>query len=91
MKTFLIGLLAVIVIAGAGIAVFREPLKDMAYERIAADVFVAEDTDSYDPGVAVGALLPPLRALHDGDQVTDVRAFMGTKGVALFAIRSVDW
>lgn len=91
MKTFLIGLLAVIVIAGAAIALFREPLKDMAYERIAADVFVAEDTDNYDPGVAVGAPLPPLLALHGGDRVTDVRGFMGTKGVALFAVRSVDW
>lgn len=91
MKKFLIGLLTVIVVTGAGMFLFREPLKDMAFERIAADVFVAEDTDAYDPGTAVGTQLPPLLALHDGRQVTDVSPFMGSKGVALFAVRSVDW
>lgn len=91
MKKFLIGLLAVVAVGGVGIYLFRAPLMDMVVEQLTADMFVAADTDPYDPGVALGERLPSLLALHQGAEVTDLAAFVGENGVVLYAIRSVDW
>jgi hypothetical protein len=55
------------------------------------DIFVPEDTDSFDPGLPIGARFPPIRALYRGAQITDVTRFMGEKGAVFFANRSTDW
>lgn len=91
MKKFLMGLLAVVLVGGVGIYLFRAPLMDMLFERITADMFVESDIDPYDPGVALGERLPSLLALHQGAEVTDLASFMGENGLVLYAIRSVDW
>lgn len=90
MKKLQIALL-VIVVAATGIYVFREPLMNVVVERVTANMFVARDTDAYDPGVAVGAQLPALRARFDGREVTQIGDMMGAKGAVLFVNRSVDW
>lgn len=71
--------------------VFREPLMNAIVERMTADMFVAADNDDYDPGVATGERFPAIRALHDGNEITDIGRFMGTHGAVLIANRSVDW
>ena len=91
MKKFLVGLLVVVIVGGAGIFVFRGPLIDALTELATADMFVAADSDSYDPGLPVGARLPALLALHEGDQVVNLTSFAGSKGIVLYAVRSVDW
>jgi hypothetical protein len=82
--------LVVGVLAVVGFA-FREPLTDALVERITTDMFVAADTDAFDPGIAVGSPLPPIRALADGREVNGVDAYMGERGAILVANRSVDW
>ena len=60
MKKLQIALLVVIA-AAAGIYVFRESLMNVVVERVTADMFVAQDTDAYDPGVAeVGGVEPAV-------------------------------
>ncbi len=91
MKKFFIGLLGVLIVAGAGIYLFRAPLKEMAMDRITAEMFVAADTDAYDPGAAIGTQLPALRASIGGREVTSVDEFMGPRGAIVMVNRSVDW
>ena len=90
MKTLMIviGVLAALVL---GAYAFREPLLDAVFTRLTADMFVQSDNDAYDPGVAVGAHVPAIRALHDGKELTDVTTLAGSSGLVLIANRSVDW
>ena len=80
--------LAVLVAVGA---LFREPLKQMAIDQLTADMFVAADSDSYDPGLAIGERFPALRALHQGNVVSDMGQFIHDRGMVFIANRSVDW
>ena len=91
MKRVLGYLLVFVAIAGVGIYTFREPLKDVMFERITANMFVARDDDAYDPGVAIGQPLPALRALYLGHEITQLGEVAGAKGTVLFVNRSVDW
>lgn len=91
MKKFLLGLVIVLVLAAAGVFVFREPLKEIAIERITSDMFVAVDNDSFDPGLALGATFPSIRAVREGAEVTDISGFSGPNGLVFIANRSVDW
>jgi hypothetical protein len=91
MKRFLVFTAVFVVVAAAGVYLFREPLRNAMVERLTADMFVAADDDAFDPGVAVGSRLPPLRAVVDGREVTDLAGFAGSRGTVLVANRSVDW
>ena len=91
MKKFLIRSLGVIVVLAVGLYVFRAPLTDLVMEQIVADMFVAADTDQFDPGVPLGRPLPAIRASHRGTELTDLSSFVGPSGIVLYAIRSVDW
>ena len=70
---------------------FREPLKEMAMARLTQDMFVAADTDDFDPGPAVGSRFPGLQATYKGRTVTLLNEFAGPNGTAFVASRSVDW
>jgi hypothetical protein len=91
MQRWLIGVAAGVGLIASGAYAFREPLLGAMFERVTADMFVAKDDDPYDPGLAIGAQLPALRARYAGHEITDVAAFMGANGLALFVNRSVDW
>jgi hypothetical protein len=56
-----------------------------------ADVFISEDTDDFDPGLAIGEQFPAIRALYRGQEITDIDAFIRDKGAVFIANRSVDW
>ena len=91
MKPIVRGTLVTLLVAGAAGYAFRAPLLEVVADRLTADMFVAADADSFDPGVATGAPLPGLRALHDGREVHGVDTFAGSRGTVLFVSRSVDW
>lgn len=55
------------------------------------DVLISEDTDSFDPGLPVGAKFPPIRAFYQGQEVTDIDQFIRDKGAVFLVNRSVDW
>jgi hypothetical protein len=91
MRKWLLGAVAALAIVAIGGYAFREPLFDALAERMTANMFVASDTDSFDPGLAVGERLPALHAIHRGREIDDIGPMMGAKGLALFLNRSVDW
>lgn len=91
MKKVLLGLLAVLVVAGIAGYLFREPLMQTVMNSVTADMFVDADSDAFDPGLAVGAHMPLIAARYQGTTVNGLAQFMGENGVVLFAVRSVDW
>lgn len=91
MKKVLIGVAAFVMVAGVGIYAFRAPLLEAATDRMTANMFVARDTDAYDPGVAVGQPFPAIRARYQDRELTDVGEFTGSRGTVVYVNRSVDW
>jgi peroxiredoxin len=73
------------------VLLFREPLKEAAYEKITDDMFVDADTDDFDPGPAIGSRFPGVNALYEGDRITLLDDFAGPNGLVLMASRSFDW
>ena len=55
------------------------------------NMFLDEDTDSFDPGLPVGAEFPAIRAIYDGQEINSIERFFGDKGAVFLAMRSVDW
>lgn len=91
MKKILLILLAALLVAAALAYLWREPLKEAAYARLTQGMFVAQDTDDFDPGPALGSRFPGLRASYQGREVTLVEEFAGEKGTVFIASRSLDW
>lgn len=91
MKKFLMAIVVLIALAGIGIYLFQEPIKNMAIEKMTADMFVASDDDAFDPGLPVGTQFPPILASLDGATITDVSPYSGPSGLVFVANRSVDW
>ena len=81
------------VLLGTGILVYllRDPLKQAAYDRLTADMFVPADEDDFDPGPAIGSDFPGVRAIHEGREITLLGEFAGPNGTVLVASRSLDW
>jgi len=91
MKKILTVATALLVLAIALGYLFREPLKNLAVERLTRDMFVPADNDAFDPGPAIGSRFPGLRATYQGRPVTLLEAFAGANGTVFIASRSVDW
>lgn len=91
MKKVLLSIVGVLAVVVAGGYLFRAPLMDMLKERITADMFVAQDSDSFDPGLAIGSTFPPLKAQHEGKIISDMGQFVEDRGMVFIANRSVDW
>jgi len=89
-KALLIGLCALLT-AAALLYLFWEPVKQALYARITADMFVAGDSDAFDPGPALGSQFPGLRASYQGREVTLLDEFAGKNGTVFIASRSLDW
>ncbi len=76
----------------AGGYVFVDPLlAQQGQPPLGDDMFIPQDTDSFDPGLPVGAQFPPIRALYLGREITEIDQFVRDKGVVFLANRSVDW
>jgi len=91
MKKILITLAVALLCVGALIFLLREPLKEAAYARLTADMFVAGDEDSFDPGPALGSHFPGLRATYRGRAISLIEEFAGDHGTVFIASRSLDW
>ncbi|MEH6590757.1 MAG: peroxiredoxin family protein [Halioglobus sp.] len=91
MKKALSVVIVLAVIAGLALFVFRTPVKEAIYDGITADMFVPADTDSFDPGPAVGSSFPGVRALYQGQEISLLNSLTGTNGTVLVASRSLDW
>lgn len=56
-----------------------------------ANMFVSEVTDSFNPGLQIGARFPAIRALYQGEEITTIDRFIHDRGAIFIAARSVDW
>ena len=90
MKVFVI-LGAVFLALVAAVALFWDQVRDAGYSAVTADMFVAADTDAFDPGLTVGASFPAIKALYQGREIHDVGEFIRDKGMIFIANRSADW
>lgn len=85
-------ILVVLLVLALGLGyLFRESLKEMAFDGITKDMFVAADNDNFDPGPAIGSHFPGLQATYDDRSVTLIDEFAGPNGTVFIASRSVDW
>ncbi len=55
------------------------------------EMFITEDNDGFDPGLAIGEQFPAIRALYDGEEISSIDGFMGDSGAIFIAVRSADW
>ncbi len=56
-----------------------------------ADMFIAEITDDFNPGLQIGDQFPAIRAMYEGEEITTIDRFIRDKGAIFIAARSVDW
>lgn len=91
MKKTLITVTAILVLASLAFYLFREPLKQAAYDKLTEDMFVDSDSDSFDPGPALGSHFPGLRARYQGREISLLTELSGERGTILVASRSLDW
>ena len=91
MKKHALIIAAIIVVLLAVGYFYRESLQEAAVAKLTEDMFVAEDTDNFDPGPALGSRFPGLRATYQGRTITLVEEFAGHKGTVFIASRSLDW
>jgi peroxiredoxin len=91
MKNFLLIAAFAVLAAGTLLYLFRSPMKEAAYEKITEDMFVAADTDQFDPGPAIGSRFPGVRAEYQGRVISLIDEFAGERGTMLIASRSLDW
>ncbi len=83
--------LAVLALIVLVVFLFREPLREALYDSVTADMFVAEDTDAFDPGPAIGSRFPGVNATWQGREIRLLEEFAGPKGTVFLATRSADW
>ena len=91
MKKSLLLLLSALLVAAAAVYLWREPLKEAAYARLTEGMFVAQDSDDFDPGPALGSRFPGLRARYQDRELTLIEEFAGVNGTVFVASRSLDW
>ncbi|MFK7975532.1 MAG: hypothetical protein AB8C02_05315 [Halioglobus sp.] len=91
MKTFFASLAGFIIVAGGLGYLFKDSLWETAQQAITKDMFIAADADTFDPGLAIGAIFPPIRAIHQGEQISSIENFSGDKGLLFIANRSASW
>ncbi len=91
MKRILIIIAAMLFGAGALLYLFRDPIKQAAYDRLTADMFAPADTDTFDPGPELGSDFPGVNALYQGRRIQLLNDFAGDNGTVFVASRSLDW
>jgi hypothetical protein len=91
MKRKILTATLVLLVVAAGLYLFKAQLWGFTVKKLTADMFVQADTDSFDPGIAIGEQFPEIRARYQGREVTDVGEFIHDKGMVFIANRSADW
>lgn len=91
MKKVLLSVAGLALVLLAGGYVFKDQLKESALDVMLADMYVPEDNDDFDPGVVIGDQFPGIKAIHNGQEITQADEFIKDKGMIFIANRSVDW
>ncbi|MFT4823912.1 MAG: hypothetical protein ACJAUG_002651 [Halioglobus sp.] len=65
--------------------------KDQLMGMITEEMFIAGDTDSFDPGLAIGGNFPAIKAVYQGREITSINEFISDTGMIFITNRSADW
>lgn len=90
-KKIFLTLGCVLLVLGSGAYLFKEQLWEIVIKVVTSDTFIAADTDSFDPGLAVGKPFPNIKAVYQDQEVVSVSGFAYNKGMVFVANRSADW
>jgi len=90
-KKILLSIVGVLLLISAAGYVFKEQLWHVVIMFVTKDTFIAADTDSFDPGLAVGESFPDIKAFYNGEEIDSVKDFAYNKGMVFIANRSADW
>ena len=82
---------SVFLVIAAGVYLSRVELWEIAKDKLTADMFVESDSDSFDPGLAIGTAFPTIKVIYRGREISDVSQFVHDKGMVFIANRSADW
>ena len=82
---------SVFLVIAAGVYLSRVQLWEIAKDKLTADMFVDADTDSFDPGLAIGTAFPTIKVIYQGREISDVSQFVHDKGMVFITNRSADW
>lgn len=91
MRKFLVMVAVALATATVLIYSFRANIEEAAYDKLTENMFVPADSDSFDPGPALGSTFPGVRALYQNREINLLNEFAGTNGIAFVASRSLDW
>jgi hypothetical protein len=86
-----IGVAVILVLLVSGVVIFRDEAKSLAFAWMTEDMFLEEDLDDYDPGIAVIDAFPQIKVSMNGETYTDLRPFIGPRGLVVLFSRSVVW
>ena len=68
-----------------------QEIKHWAEQQLTASMFVASDTDAFDPGLKIGEPFPLIEARLNQTIVHSIDPLIADKGLIFIASRSVDW
>ncbi len=82
---------AAVMLDSPPIKLFGGKVIGLLEDPVTSGMFVSEDTDTFSPGLPIGARFPAIRALYQGQEITSIDRFMGERGAVFVAVRSADW
>ena len=85
----IIGAFSLLLLALAGPK--GQEVKHWAEQQLTASMFVASDTDAFDPGLKIGERFPLIEARLNHTIVHSIDPLIADKGLIFIASRSVDW
>jgi peroxiredoxin len=91
MQRILIVAFAVLLGAMLLLFLFRDPIRESAYDALTRDMFIDSDTDDFDPGPAIGSRFPGVDAVYEGRRLRLIEDLARPNGTVLVASRSLDW
>ncbi len=91
MKKIIVSIAGLAVILLAGGYLFKDQVKESALDVMLSDMYVPEDNDDFDPGVVINDQFPGIKAIRNGQEVSQIDEFIKDKGMIFIANRSVDW
>lgn len=91
MQRVLIVLALLLLLATGAVYLYQDDVRERAFEKLTADMFVARDDDDFDPGPAIGSHFPGVQARYHGETIRLIAPFAGPRGTVFIASRSLDW
>lgn len=85
-------IVAIILALLAGVLyLYLQPIKQVVYDQVTSNMFIAFDNDAFDPGPSVGSHFPGVNATWQARELRTLNEFAGPNGTVFVATRSADW